>query len=118
MNDQEELMAKTKEAVRSDGFTISDNYLKGADYPFGGGYLISCEGTAFGSLRYQGGGVIFTADWAKCYITDADEIPILTNRVEMAWGLLQNEWVDEGEEEENMMPDVPDYGSFEGNEAG
>jgi len=114
---QQELMEAVKEAVRHDGFTVSDNYLKGCDYPFGGGYMISCEGTQFGSLRHQGGGVIFNAEWAKCYITDAEEIPILVNRVEMAWGLLQNEWADEGEDEESMMPDVPNYGSFEGNEA-
>lgn len=90
--DHEELMAKTVEAVRNDGFTVSDNYLKGEDWPFGGGYLISCEGIVFGSLTYSGGGVSFGSEPIAYYIIDADDIPLLVNRVEMAW----NDLVDDG----------------------
>jgi hypothetical protein len=88
---QEELMGKTKDAVRHEGFTVSDNYLKGCDYPFGGGWMISCEGMQFGSLRYQGGGVSFGSEPIAYYITSADDIPLFVNRVEMAWADLEEE---------------------------
>jgi hypothetical protein len=84
-------MAKAVETIRNDGFTVSDNYLKGADYPFGGGYMISCEGTQFGSLTYSGGGVSFGSEPIAFFIIDADEIPILVNRVVMAWNSLMEE---------------------------
>ena len=90
---QQELMAAAVEAVRNEGFTVADYSLKGCDYPFGGGRMISCEGTQFGSLRYQGGGVFFNSVSAEYYIIDADEIPILANRVVMAW----NDLADDGE---------------------
>ena len=95
---QEELMAAVKEAIRNDGFTVSDIYMKGCDYPYGGGWYVACAGETIGSLRHQGGGVIFNAEAAQYYIIDAEEIPILVNRVVMA-----SEWM---EEEERKHTDV------------
>ena len=88
---QKELMAAAVEVVRDDGFAVSKHYKKGEDYPFGGGYLISCDGIVFGSLRYQGGGVSFGSEPIAYYIISADEIPLLVNRVEMAWADLDED---------------------------
>ena len=88
---QQELMEAAVEVVRDDGFTVTDHYKKGADYPFGGGRLISCTDIVIGSLTYSGGGISFNSEPVAFSIFSADDIPLLVNRGEMAVQYLEEE---------------------------